>query len=85
MSCFKSNAYVMIIQDYDKRSKGLYFSLVTATAEKLNKIFVVKMSDFVFTLIKLASVTFFRASPLIRTPVNTDTINRVPLYCRCLG
>ena len=68
----------MIIKDYDKRSRGLYFSLDTATAEKLNKIFVVKMSDFVFTLIKLASVTFFPASPLIRTPIrriNTDTIN----------
>lgn len=75
----------MIIQDYDKRSQGLYFSLVTATAEKLNKIFVVKMSDFVFTLIKLASVAFFPASPIIRTPVNTNVINWVPLHCLCLG
>ena len=40
-----------------------------------------KMSDFVFMSIKRASVTFFPVSPLIRTPVNTDAINRVPLYC----
>ena len=64
---------------------SIFLLLQLYTDEKLNKIFVVKMSDFAFTLIKLASVTFFSASPLIRTPVNTDTINRVPLYCLCLG
>ena len=64
---------------------SIFLLLQLYTDEKLNKIFVVKMSDFVFTLINLASVTFFPASPLIRTPVNTDTINRVPLYCLCLG
>ena len=64
---------------------SIFLLLQLYTDEKLNKIFVVKMSDFAFTLIKLASVTFFSASPLIRTPVNKDTINRVPLYCLCLG
>ena len=85
MSCFKSNAYVMIIQDYDKRSRGFYVFLVTVTAEEVEQDFLVKMSDFVFITIKRAFVTFFPVSPLIRTPVNTDAINQVPLYCFCLG
>ena len=44
-----------------------------------------KMSHFVFMSIKRASVAFFPVSQLIRTPVNTDAINRVPVYCLYLG
>lgn len=67
-----------------KIARFLCFSCYSYSWE-VEQDFLVKMSDFVFITIKRASVTFFPVSPLIRTLVNTDAINQVPLYCFCLG